>query len=303
MHSDPSLAKQFPTPELRAWIVEQARTGRTPEQLLEAMKGVGWNEDAAIEAMEQTLRTELGATATVESSQPAVVSKPTDAAAAAVAPKRVPEPNLAGLPLYIDAGDRRVHVLHVVGNPRVVLFGSFLSDEECEELVAQAAARLTPSKTVNPGGGEMAHPHRTSSGMFFKRGETDLIRTIEERIAALVNWPMENGEAMQVLRYLSGAEYRPHYDYFDESLTSSAPILARGGQRVGTFLMYLGEPEAGGGTVFPDIGLEIAPKRGNALFFSYAVADPSSRSLHGGQPVVAGEKWVATKWLREGRFQ
>lgn len=67
--------------------------------------------------------------------------------------------------------------------------------------------------------------------------------------------------------------------------------------------MYLGEPRGGRRHGVPDIGLEIAPKRGNALFFSYAVADPSSRSLHGGQPVVAGEKWVATKWLREGRFQ
>jgi len=25
--------------------------------------------------------------------------------------------------------------------------------------------------------------------------------------------------------------------------------------------------------------------------------------LHGGAPVLAGEKWVTTKWLREGRFE
>jgi prolyl 4-hydroxylase len=28
-----------------------------------------------------------------------------------------------------------------------------------------------------------------------------------------------------------------------------------------------------------------------------------TRSLHGGAPVVEGEKWVATKWVREGRFE
>lgn len=309
MHSDPSLAKQAPTPELRAWIVEQARAGGTPEQLLEAMKRVGWNEDAALDAMEEALRAEVGAAAlaawtTRQDPAPTSTEVPLAAIApTAVMPKPMPEPNLTGLPLYIDAGDRRVHVLQVVANPRVVLFGNFLSDEECAGVIAQATVRLAPSKTVNPEGGEMAHPHRTSSGMFFKHAETPLIRTIEERIAKLVNWPIENGEAMQVLQYLPGAEYRPHYDYFGAENPSYAKILARGGQRVGTFLMYLGEPEAGGGTVFPDIGLEVAPKRGNALFFSYPVADPSSRSLHGGQPVVAGEKWVATKWLREGRFQ
>lgn len=306
MHSESSLAKQAPTPELRAWIIEQACAGGTPEQLLEAMKRVGWNEDAALEAMEEALRAAVGTAvaATPQDSAPTSTEVPLAAVApTAVVPKPMPEPNLAGLPLYIDAGDRRVHVLQVVASPRVVLFGNFLSDEECDEVIAQATVRLTPSKTVNPEGGEMAHPHRTSSGMFFKHAETPLIRTIEERIANLVQWPIENGEAMQVLRYLPGAEYRPHYDYFGADNPSYAKILARGGQRVGTFLMYLGEPEAGGGTVFPDIGLEVAPKRGNALFFSYPVADPSSRSLHGGQPVVAGEKWVATKWLREDRFQ
>ncbi len=25
-------------------------------------------------------------------------------------------------------------------------------------------------------------------------------------------------------------------------------------------------------------------------------------SLHGGAPVIEGEKWVATKWLRQGVF-
>ena len=76
----------------------------------------------------------------------------------------------------------------------------------------------------------------------------------------------------------------------------------RGGQRVGTVVMYLNEPEKGGGTSFPDVHFEVAPKRGNAVFFSYDRPHAVTRSLHGGAPVVAGEKWVATKWLREGEF-
>ena len=48
--------------------------------------------------------------------------------------------------------------------------------------------------------------------------------------------------------------------------------------------------------------MEVAPKRGNAVFFSYARPHPSTRTLHGGAPVFAGEKWIATKWLRERRF-
>jgi prolyl 4-hydroxylase len=45
----------------------------------------------------------------------------------------------------------------------------------------------------------------------------------------------------------------------------------------------------------------VAPQRGNAAFFSYSHA-AGRRALHGGAPVLAGEKWVATKWLREGVF-
>ena len=50
------------------------------------------------------------------------------------------------------------------------------------------------------------------------------------------------------------------------------------------------------------VALEVAPIKGNAVFFSYDRPHPVTRTLHGGAPVIAGEKWVATKWLREGRF-
>jgi prolyl 4-hydroxylase len=39
------------------------------------------------------------------------------------------------------------------------------------------------------------------------------------------------------------------------------------------------------------------------VFFSYPRAHPDTLTLHAGAPVVAGEKWVATKWFREGVFQ
>ena len=125
----------------------------------------------------------------------------------------------------------------------------------------------------------------------------------EARIAALLHWPVDHGEGLQVLRYGPGAEYKPHYDYFDPNEPGTSTILKRGGQRVGTLVMYLNTPEKGGGTTFPDVHLEVAPQRGNAVFFSYERPHPSTRTLHGGAPVIAGDKWIATKWLREREFQ
>ena len=138
--------------------------------------------------------------------------------------------------------------------------------------------------------------------MFFQREETPVVAALERRIAKLVNWPLENGEGLQILRYGPGAEYKPHYDYFDPAEPGTATILKRGGQRVGTLVIYLNNPTKGGGTVFPDIHLEVGPRQGNAVFFSYERPHPSTKTLHGGSPVVEGEKWIATKWLREGEF-
>jgi len=138
--------------------------------------------------------------------------------------------------------------------------------------------------------------------LFFMRAENELVARIEARIARLVNWPVVNGEGIQVLQYGPGAEYKPHYDYFDPAAPGTATILKRGGQRVGTVVMYLSEPEQGGGTTFPDVKFEVAPKRGNAVFFSYPQPHPATRTLHGGAPVLAGQKWIATKWLREREF-
>ena len=47
----------------------------------------------------------------------------------------------------------------------------------------------------------------------------------------------------------------------------------------------------------------MAPVRGTGVFFSYDRPDPVTRTLPGGAPVLAGEKWVATKWLREREFK
>ena len=284
--SQASKGTQAVTPALRQWIIEQAEAGFPPETVLRSMQASGWDEDVAIRAMEETLNAHLAARAPQE--------------APGLPPAPVPEPALAGSPLYLDAGDRRVAVLQSMHEPRIVVFGGLLSDEECDGLIALARPRMSRSLTVETrSGGEAVSAERTSQGMFFERGEHPLVARIEQRLARLVNWPLECGEGLQVLNYKPGAEYKPHYDYFEPGDPGTPTILKRGGQRVATIILYLSEPEQGGGTTFPDVRLEVAPKRGNAVFFSYARPHPSTRTLHGGAPVLAGEKWIATKWLRE----
>ncbi len=302
---------QTVTPELRRWIIEQASAGFAPETVLKAMLDAGWEAGVAEAALEKTLLDHLG---TVSPEQLAAVAPEvreavqaalgTGAASAAGAGVRVPAIDLTGAPRRVDAGDRFVDVITHMANPRVVVLGNLLSHDECDAIIESAKPRLARSLTVQTTtGGEELNPDRTSNGMFFARGQTPEVTAVEQRIARLVQWPVENGEGLQVLHYRPGAEYKPHYDYFDPAEPGTPTILKRGGQRVATLVMYLNEPTRGGGTTFPDVGLEVAPVRGHAVFFSYDRPHPSTRTLHGGAPVLEGEKWVATKWLREGEFK
>jgi prolyl 4-hydroxylase len=297
------------TDELRQWIVAQAEAGCRPHEVLAAMCASGWNEEVAIGAMEQVLNERLDQVAAGKRPQPTALSG-TPGAVSASDPKLAPAVAVPDVPYnesacpVIELGSGSVKVLFTMAHPRVVVLGGLLSDEECDALMAQARARLVRSETVeNASGGSEVNAARTSDGMFFERGESEVITRVEQRIADLFKWPMVNGEGLQILRYRPGAEYKPHHDYFDPIHSGTAKILERGGQRVGTLVMYLNTPEGGGATTFPNVGLSVAPLKGNAVFFSYDRAHVSTKTLHGGAPVTAGETWVATKWLREREFR
>ncbi len=287
------------TAELRQWIIDQAKAGHPPETVLKAMRASGWKEDVAIAAMEKTLK---GFLAEHQARQ----EPPREPLPPGIVPPGVPVPDadVAESPVWLDAGDRRVQVLVAMQAPRIIVFGGLLGDDECDAIVDAARPRLARSETVVVDTGASAvHEARTSRGMFFERGENEVCKRVEQRIATLLSWPVRNGEGLQVLHYRPGAEYQPHHDYFDPAKSGTPAITARGGQRVATLIMYLNSPDKGGGTTFPDVGLEVGPVKGNAVFFSYDRPHPSTRTLHGGAPVIAGEKWVATKWLREGEFR
>ncbi len=280
--------------DLRKWLQVSVEAGHDREVLQQAMRTAGYDAGFARQAVEAALAR----------------LRPDSGTAPAAAEPLPPEAQtasqmLANSPNTIATGDRSVEILMVLNAPRIVLFGNLLSAEECTQLIEASRLKLQRSTVVNAETGAYdVHPHRTSSGTHFERGENELIRRIEQRIAELIDYPVENGEPIQILHYLPGAEYKPHYDYFDPAQPGNEKVLAMGGQRIATLVMYLNDVEAGGSTVFPSIGLDVLPRRGSAVYFAYTTesGDTDARTLHGGSPVVAGEKWIATKWLRQRRY-
>ncbi len=191
-------------------------------------------------------------------------------------------------------------------SPLVYTCDQFLSDEECEHLIEIAKPSLARSTVVDLNSlDNQLDSRRTSLGMFLPYNIKDeTVKRIEKRIAKVTAIPRENGENMQILYYGVGAEYQPHFDYFDPDTVGGLAQYNRGGQRVATLMVYLNTPKQGGETIFPRVGLKVVPKKGKALLFYSVDAEGNSdpMSFHGGAPVLMGEKWVVTRWLREGVF-
>uniref|UniRef100_A0A7S3VPM7 Prolyl 4-hydroxylase alpha subunit domain-containing protein n=1 Tax=Dunaliella tertiolecta TaxID=3047 RepID=A0A7S3VPM7_DUNTE len=129
---------------------------------------------------------------------------------------------------------------------RIYLFRNFLSEAECDYIKNKATPRLARSGVVDAKTGKSKIDDiRTSSGMFFNRGEDPVIQTIERRIANLSMTPVYHGEGLQVLRYEAGQKYEAHWDYFFDEKNA-----ARGANRYATMLTFLETVEEGGETVF-----------------------------------------------------
>ena len=205
----------------------------------------------------------------------------------------------------ILTSDRAVSVVARLSRPVIAVLANVLSAEECEQLIALARPRLTPSTVVDPGtGDERPAEYRDSEGMFFAPGETPLIAALDVRFSQIMNSPVDHGEGLQVLRYGPGTRYTPHFDFLVPRNAASEESLRRSGQRVSSLVAYLNDVPGGGETAFPHAGLSVCPQRGNAVYFEYCNSrgQVDAASLHAGAPVTEGEKWAVTKWMRQRRF-
>lgn len=199
--------------------------------------------------------------------------------------------------------------------PRAVYYPGFANKEQCESIIKIAKANLEPSKLALRKGetAENTKGIRTSSGTFMSASEdkTGVLDLIEQKIARATMIPQSHGEAFNILRYEIGQRYLSHYDAFDP-----AEYGPQQSQRVASFLLYLSNVEEGGETMFPYenglntdinydfqqcIGLKVKPQQGDGLLFYSLLPNGTidQLSLHGSCAVVKGEKWVATKWIRD----
>ncbi|TWI11974.1 2OG-Fe(II) oxygenase [Aerolutibacter ruishenii] len=190
-------------------------------------------------------------------------------------------------------------------SPRVATLEGLLTPEECRYVMLMGAPWLKRARVVDPRTGEwLEHPVRTAFDATFNDMIEDFpLRLLQLRMAAAIGIDFTHAEQMVLLRYLPGQEYRPHRDYLPpQTLAGDRP---QAGQRATTLCTYLCDVESGGGTAFPEANRVVEPRVGRAVAFRNTddAGNPDPASLHAGAPVLAGEKWLATLWLRERRYR
>ena len=192
--------------------------------------------------------------------------------------------------------DREIDIISKFEEPLIVILGNVLSYEECDELIRLSKDKMQRSKI---GSTREVDELRTSSSMFFQESENEIVTRVEKRISSIMSIPIEHGEGLQILKYTPGQEYKAHYDFF-----SSTSKIANN-NRISTLIMYLNDVEQGGETFFPKLNLSVTPQKGMAVYFEYFYNDEdlNKLTLHGGAPVITGEKWVATQWMRKQKLR
>ncbi|MBG9548153.1 2OG-Fe(II) oxygenase [Cytobacillus firmus] len=191
--------------------------------------------------------------------------------------------------------DREIQIIAKFAEPLIVVLGNVLSDEECDQLIQQSKDRMQRSKVANS---LEVDELRTSSSTFFEEGENEFVARIEKRVSQIMNIPVEHGEGLQILNYKIGQEYKAHFDFF------SSTSRAASNPRLSTLVMYLNDVEQGGETYFPKLNFSVSPQKGMAVYFEYFYNDQklNDLTLHGGAPVVIGDKWAATQWMRRKKL-
>ncbi|XP_076994504.1 prolyl 4-hydroxylase subunit alpha-2 isoform X3 [Tamandua tetradactyla] len=205
--------------------------------------------------------------------------------------------------------------------PHIVRYYDVMSDEEIERIKEIAKPKLARATVRDPKTGVLTvASYRVSKSSWLEENDDPVVAQVNRRMQHITGLTVKTAELLQVANYGMGGQYEPHFDFsrrpFDSGLKTEGNRLATflnysheqdafkrlgTGNRVATFLNYMSDVEAGGATVFPDLGAAIWPKKGTAVFWYNLLRNGEGdyRTRHAACPVLVGCKWVSNKWFHE----
>ncbi len=178
---------------------------------------------------------------------------------------------------------------------------NFLTKEECQNIINMSQNNFVES-TVLAGDNYKSSikPNFRSSKTCYYSHLPELnkkyLNTIDDKICEEIGIEKKFSETIQIQRYGINNEFKQHRDYFYDEKNMEIH-----GQRTWTFMIYLNDVKHGGATYMKYIDTRFQPKEGMALVWNNLNEDgtPNPLTLHSGEPVLSGEKYIITKWFRE----
>ncbi|WWT39484.1 prolyl 4-hydroxylase [Microcystis phage Mel-JY01] len=173
--------------------------------------------------------------------------------------------------------------------------------DECANIIKLCKDKLHKMITMNEdSSGRIA----TGTWLYYQDNIPE-IKKLCEIISIGGGKPIENQEGVNIVRYLPGGKYSPHYDFFEPDAEYFNAEMAKGGQRIQSWILYLNDNFSGGETEFIIEKQYIKPKTGALVGWNNTLRGGvvNRKSLHTGHTVRVGEKWVAIVWVRENSTQ
>jgi hypothetical protein len=188
-------------------------------------------------------------------------------------------------------------------HPRIRFMPGFASSAECRWIMSRTEGKLGPAMVWDEvsGMGKL-DPGRSNSAVELRITDMDVAtEVVRARISVATRLPEPIFETPQIMHYSVGQEFKPHHDFLNPREQGHMADIARRGQRIATFLIYLNDDFEGGETEFPRAGISHRGGTGDALFFANVTQDgaPDPLTLHAGLPPTKGEKWIFSQWIRD----
>lgn len=176
--------------------------------------------------------------------------------------------------------------------------------------------RYSRSHVRNENSTSFISDHRTSDTALLPQ-QDPIVRRIISRASSLQGYtPLQNHETLQLTRYKSGQQFKPHWDHYQDQ-----PVPINKSQRLTTIFAILDASCSECGTRFPNLLVDwskedsrwcqfvdcnsteitIRPIPGNAIFWkNLNVSNEGDyRTLHAGLPPLNGTKVGLNIWTHD----
>lgn len=186
----------------------------------------------------------------------------------------------------------------------IKVYPNAITSEQSKYLIDISQDKLEQVGTI-----DFDTDYRVAKGTWLP-DDLPISREIKKIISDYTNLPTENMEDVHIVKYEIGGLYEEHHDFFPidslfERENREGDWMVKGGQRIKTALIYLNDDFEGGNTVFLNMGKIIKPEKNKMVIWDNVLEDgsPDEQSLHAGDSVTSGHKYICIVWIREEKFR